>query len=104
MSDIKNGRYVEYGFVLYYKNNLLHRENGPAIECENGTTVWCLNGKKHREDGPAVMDAKGTLEYWIHGTQYTEKEFNFYLEKKELQKTLPSDLTNLQGESKKTKI
>lgn len=104
MNEIKNGRYVEYGFIVYYQNNLIHREKGPAIECENGSKVWCLHGNKHREDGPAVMEANGILEYWIHGVQYTEEEFNFYLEKKELQKTLPNDLTNLEVESKKTKI
>ncbi len=30
----------------HFKNNRLHREDGPAIECANGYKEWFLNGKK----------------------------------------------------------
>jgi len=32
----------------------LHREDGPAVECNNGDKYWFRNGLLHREDGPAV--------------------------------------------------
>ena len=38
----------------YYLNGKFHRENGPAVEREDGTSMWYLNGKLHREDGPAA--------------------------------------------------
>lgn len=38
--------------TAYYKQGLLHRDDGPAVEGIN--KVWFVNGKRHREDGPAV--------------------------------------------------
>jgi len=29
----------------------LHREDGPAVELDNGDKSWWVNGKLHREDG-----------------------------------------------------
>lgn len=43
------------GDKYYYKNNELHREDGPAIDCVNGFQAWFLEGVRHREDGPAVI-------------------------------------------------
>lgn len=40
----------------------LHREDGPAIEWDNGTKSWFLNGVRHREDGPAYSDRE--LDIW----------------------------------------
>jgi hypothetical protein len=37
----------------------LHRTDGPAIECANGSKSWYLNGKRHRTDGPAIEWANG---------------------------------------------
>jgi len=51
------------GAVFYYKNGLLHREDGPAIEYPNGGKSWYKNGKLHREDGPAE-------EYDLHRAWY----------------------------------
>ena len=34
-----------YGDKHYYVNNVLHREDGPAVEYVNGTKIWYLNGK-----------------------------------------------------------
>lgn len=46
----------------------LHRDDGPAIEWENGDKEWWLNGHKHRLDGPAVEWANGQVEWWVHGS------------------------------------
>lgn len=41
-----------------YRNYaVLHRENGPAVEYEDGSEEWYLEGKLHRVDGPAIIDA-----------------------------------------------
>jgi hypothetical protein len=34
-----------YGDKYYYIDNILHREDGPAIEAANGTKYWYINGK-----------------------------------------------------------
>ena len=45
-----------------------HREDGPAIEHDNGIKFWYKNGLHHREDGPAVQYAySGHIEWWIVG-------------------------------------
>lgn len=52
---MKNGLIVDkYGNKFYYKNDLFHREDGPALDYVNGTKKWFQNGKKHRLDGPAI--------------------------------------------------
>ena len=38
----------------WYKNGMLHRDNGLAVEWRNGIKHWCKNGKLHRDDGPAI--------------------------------------------------
>jgi hypothetical protein len=35
---------------LYYKNEKLHREDGPAIEYEDGTCLWFIEGKEYTEE------------------------------------------------------
>lgn len=50
----------------------LHRDNGPAVEFEDGTKTWWHWGKRHREDGPAVEHADGYKEWWIDGLRHRE--------------------------------
>lgn len=33
----------------WYKNNILHREDGPAIEYPNGENYWYLEGRRYRQ-------------------------------------------------------
>lgn len=61
--------------IFYYKDErctLLHREDGPAIEYENGTKHWFINGKHHREDGPAIEWQDGSKEWYINGQLHRE--------------------------------
>ena len=44
--------------VAYYVNGELHRDNGPAIEWEDGTKEWYIDGNIHRENGPAIENEK----------------------------------------------
>jgi len=54
------------------KNNLLHREDGPAIKLNNGTNMWYQNGKRHRLDGPAIEFYYGNKEYYLNGKYYPD--------------------------------
>ena len=57
------------GYKSWYKEGKLHRENGPAAEYTNGNKCWFKEGLYHREDGPAVEYHNGTVEFWLHGVQ-----------------------------------
>jgi len=56
----------------YYYNEQLHKEDGPAVECSNGTKFWYQNGKLHREDGPAIEWVKGDKEWYQNGKRHRE--------------------------------
>ena len=56
-------------------NNKLHREDGPAIECADGTKRWFLYGELHCEDGPAIVNIEGTKFWFLHGIRLDEEEF-----------------------------
>ena len=48
---MKNGLIIdEYGTKLYYLNDKLHNDNGPAIERANGDKYWYLNGEELTEE------------------------------------------------------
>lgn len=110
MEQKKNGKYIEDDAVCWYKNGLLHREDGPAIICNDGTQEWYIEGARHREDGAAIeyadgdkqwfmhgiphrldgpaLDWKNSLneqQWWIWGNQYTEEQFNNFLKERALQ-------------------
>ena len=115
-NEVKNGRYENlYGTVRWYKdgkfhredgpaleqadgtkswflNGEHHREDGPAIEYSNGNKQWYLNGGRHREDGPAVENSDSSKEWWLNDIEYTEEEFNQWLEKKLLNEKLLATL------------
>lgn len=50
-----NGKYEDTDGVKYYKNSELHRDDGPAIENNDGSVGWFQKGQFHREDGPAIL-------------------------------------------------
>jgi hypothetical protein len=68
-------RVNENGTKLYYSDRemkILHREDGPAVECANGNKWWFLNGKVHRENAPAVIRANGDKEWFLHGKRHRD--------------------------------
>jgi antitoxin component YwqK of YwqJK toxin-antitoxin module len=65
---------INYG-KFYYKDakmEILHREDGPAIEWADGSKSWYLNGELHREGGPAAECANGTKEWYRDGKRHRE--------------------------------
>jgi len=65
----------EDGDKYWYLNGMLHRTDGPAVECTNGDKCWYLNDKIHREDGPAIEYANGNRYWYLRGIEYSEEEF-----------------------------
>lgn len=61
-----------YGVREPYLKGLLHKEDGPAIECEDGSKAWYINGKRHRVGGPAVEDSGGYKAWYINGKLHRE--------------------------------
>jgi hypothetical protein len=47
----------------------LHREDGPAIET-NGHKAWYYKGLLHRENGAAIEYDDGSKEYWFNGRKF----------------------------------
>lgn len=61
---------VQYPTSLRWFNDagILHREDGPAVEWNNGSKEWYFNGKRHRLDGPAVERFNGHKEWWFENS------------------------------------
>ena len=70
-------REVDRVGTVRYRNSddQLRREDGPAVEWEDGTRMWFLDGLLHREDGPAVEGADGSLQWFLDGKRLSEDEF-----------------------------
>ena len=62
------------GTKHWYLNGKYHRVDGPAIEYCNGIKIWLINDKYHREDGPAIVDSKGYKAWYINGDRVTQEE------------------------------
>ena len=60
--------------TVYYLNGKVHREDGPAIEYNDGYKYWWINGKRHRDGGPAVEYPNGYKEWWLDGKIYSKEE------------------------------
>ena len=66
------------GNTRWYKDakcKVLHRENGPAVDCTSGHKEWWQNGKLHRTDDPAIVFEDGDNYWYIKGKRMTEAEF-----------------------------
>lgn len=71
------------GWIIHTnEQDQLHREDGPAIEYDNGAKAWYINGKRHREDGPAIILSNNQCEYWFDNKKYSKKEWNKILKLK----------------------
>jgi hypothetical protein len=66
------------GYKEWYKDELLHREDGPAVEWPSGLKIWFQNGKKHRTNGPALKRGNGEVQYWINGERTYKEAVEVY--------------------------
>jgi len=69
----EDGPAVEYadGEKRWYQNGKIHRVDGPAIEYPNGSRWWVINGQFHRTDGPALEMKNSYKQYWLYGNEYS---------------------------------
>lgn len=68
-----NGLFIdEYGCHRYYKNDKIHRDEGPAIILPAGSVKYFINGQLHNENGPATVSYLGKKEYFINGKRHRE--------------------------------
>ena len=76
---MRNGLVVSRdGDRYWYQDDLLHREDGPAIEYSNGDKEWIVNNEFHRLEGPAIINiSDGTTEWYIDGERYNQEEHLF---------------------------
>ncbi len=70
----KNVYHYKY---VYYNNNLQkHRLGNPSVEDCFGNKYYYKNNLSHREDGPAVEHFDGLpVEYWLNGNFYEKEEY-----------------------------
>jgi hypothetical protein len=62
------------GDVMWFMDDELHREGGPAVEHVSGGKEWYRYGKCHREDGPACEWVNGDKEWYLNNKKLTEAE------------------------------
>jgi len=72
----EDGPAVEYsdGEKRWYIYDSLHREDGPAVETANGYKVWYHNGKCHRVDGPALIYSDKSEVWCLNNVHFKTKE------------------------------
>ena len=68
---VMHGEYHVENDTYYFVNGNLHREDGPAIEMQEGYYMWYYNNKLHRTDGPAVNYVNGQF-YYLNGELHRE--------------------------------
>lgn len=70
----EDGPALEYadGSNEWFVHGERHREDGPAFEYADGFKEWYLHNKRHREDGPAVENSDGSNEWWAYGERHRE--------------------------------
>jgi hypothetical protein len=52
---IEDGEHKEAdGTIKYYKNNVLHNDNGPAVIFPNGVKQWWTKGRMNKEEFKAT--------------------------------------------------
>ena len=71
---------TSFGNRFYYLNGKRHRTDGPAIIWDNGDIIYFLNGLCHREDGPAIIRTDGTIEYFLNDKEITKEVNNWIKE------------------------
>ena len=72
----EDGLIVHPDAKIWYRNGIVHRDDGPAIERADRTQEWYAEGIRHCENGPALISADGERHWFIHGKELTEPEFD----------------------------
>jgi hypothetical protein len=74
---MKNGKYIGYNNTEeWFKDDLRHREDGPAITFNDGAEMWYRNDQCHREDGPAMIGPDGRKRWILENKLVYSDEMN----------------------------
>lgn len=68
------------------EEDLIHKEDGPAVEWKSGEKEWYINGQIHREDGPARMGRHGYNRWYLNDVEYSEEEYKTEMYSRNLKK------------------
>jgi len=68
-TEIFEGKKYNVDSVRYYRNGILHRDDGPAIE-HDGDEYWYQNGRLHRDEGPAIEYSFGKKVWYQYGNRH----------------------------------
>jgi hypothetical protein len=52
---------------IHFKNNQIHRTEGPAVVFEDGSYIWYFWGKVSRQNGPALSFRNGVMKWKVNG-------------------------------------
>lgn len=66
-----------YGTRWYNEFGELHREDGPAVEWDDGRKEWFQNDERHRIDGPAIYNYNNKAYFYIRSINFKDKEHWF---------------------------
>jgi hypothetical protein len=86
--EMRNGFYVKGSETSWFKDDLLHKEDGPAVIVVKKGEVyyegWYKEGKLHREGGPARVWKDGRSFWYKDGKLHREDgpAFNHYSKEK----------------------
>ena len=70
---VENFEIDRVGTIRYFRDGLLHREDGPAVKYSDDDQEWWSNGIRHRIDGPALSYKKhGIYQWYIKGLLHNE--------------------------------
>lgn len=58
------------GSKAWYRNGLLHREDGPAFICNDGKESWYRHGRLHREGGEPAVISNEEKGWWLFGKRH----------------------------------
>lgn len=99
---MKNGKIKDGDKITWYKNDLIHRDKGHAVEYLEWNPLsgdkdvlvkeWYVHGVRHRVGGPAIQ--AWVNEYWINGQRLTKEDHDHYVDKLNLNKKLEKNLIN----------
>lgn len=74
------------GYLMFFKNGVLHRVGSPALIYDDGREDWRREGGLHREDGPARItkvpnrrnpSREDTVkEWWVDNKRLSKKQFD----------------------------
>ncbi len=72
---------VDYtdGKKYWYKEGMLHREDGPAVEHKSGHKQWWIEGKLHRENGPAIEWPNGDKRWYLQNQNFSKISLQDYV-------------------------